>query len=103
MEVGRVGGAYGVRGWLRLVSYTAEPGALAGYRPWRFRGDPGTLQPTILEVRPHGRGFVVQVAECATRDDAERWHGATVEVPVSVLPALAPGEYYWGQLVGLAV
>ncbi len=101
--VGRVVGAYGIRGWLRVVSETADRDALIRYKPWRFRGAPGTLEPTILDVQPHGRGFVVQLAECATRNDAEAWGGAILEVPVTVLPVLAAGEYYWGQLIGLAV
>lgn len=103
IEVGRVGGAYGVRGWLRLVSYTSDPEALTRYRPWRFQSAGRSMEPTVLELRPHGRGFVAHIAECVTREDAEAWRGALVVVPVSVLPPLPTGQYYWGQLVGLAV
>ena len=104
IEVGRVIGAYGVKGWLRIVSYTAEPGAALEYRPWRFRQKNGLLEiPTLLEARVHGKGFVAHVAGCESRDVAERWAGASIEVPTTALPPLEAGEYYWGQLVGLAV
>ncbi|MDA8389634.1 MAG: ribosome maturation factor RimM [Gammaproteobacteria bacterium] len=103
IEAGHIVGAYGVKGWLRVIPHTADPDALIRYKPWRFRGAPGSLEPTVLDVQPHGRGFVVHVAECATREAAEAWKGAVLEVPVTVLPVLPAGEYYWGQLIGLAV
>lgn len=104
IEVGRVIGAYGVRGWLRIVSYTAEPEALLKYRPWRFRRANGVIEtPVLLEAREHGKGFVVHVVGCDDRDGAEAWSGAVIETPAEALPALGAGEYYWGQLVGLTV
>ena len=104
IEVGRVSGAYGVKGWLRVASYTAEPGAVLSYRPWRFRRANGAVEiPTLLEARGHGKGFVVHLAGCDDRDCAEGWAGSAIEVPAEALPPLETGEYYWGQLVGLTV
>lgn len=104
IEVGRVIGAYGVKGWLRVASYTAEPEAVLRYRPWRFRRATGVVEtPTLLEARGHGKGFVVHLAGCDDRDCAEAWAGSAIEVPSAALPALGVGEYYWGQLVGLTV
>jgi len=104
IEVGRVIGAYGVKGWLRIVSYTAESEAVLAYRPWRFRRKSGAVEtPVLLEARAHGKGFVAHLAGCDGRDAAEAWAGASIEVPTAALPPLDAGEYYWGQLVGLAV
>ncbi len=104
IEVGRVIGAYGVKGWLRVASYTAAPEAVLSYRPWRFRRANGVVEtPALLEARGHGKGFVVHLAGCDDRDCAEAWAGSAIEVPPEALPALGVGEYYWGQLVGLTV
>ncbi|MHB8253988.1 MAG: ribosome maturation factor RimM [Acidiferrobacter sp.] len=104
IEVGRVVGAYGVKGWVRILSYTTESEAALAYRPWRFRHKSGVLEtPTLLETRTHGKGFVVHLAGCDSRDIAERWSGAVIEAPAATLPPLEAGEYYWGQLVGLTV
>ncbi len=104
VEVGRVAGVYGVRGWLRIQSHTDVPSALLDYRPWRLRGPHGVWdEVAVEEAKPHGRGFLVRLAACESREDAERYRGAVIEVPMSVLPALAPGEFYWAELVGLAV
>ena len=104
MEVGRVVGAYGVRGWLRILPYTTRPEAILDYRPWRIRQRSGAMDtPTVLEAQAHGKGLIVQIAECAVREDAERLAGGVIDVPVSALPPLEPGEYYWGELLGLAV
>lgn len=103
VEVGRVAGAYGVQGWLRLLSYTAEPANLMVYRPWRWHQNARMWSPEILEVRDHGRGFIVRVEGCMDREQAETYSGTGIEVPTTALPALAAGEYYWRQLIGLAV
>ncbi|HUW98856.1 MAG TPA: ribosome maturation factor RimM [Acidiferrobacter sp.] len=104
IEVGRVIGAYGIKGWLRVASYTADSEAVLAYRPWRFRWKNGAVEvPTLLEARVHGKGLVVHLAECTDRDVAETWAGVVIEVPAVALPPLDTGEYYWGQLVGLVV
>ncbi len=104
IQVGQVVGAYGVRGWLRIHPYTAQPDAALEYRPWRFRGATGRVwAPTVVEARCHGKGLVTRIAECETREGAEALAGAALEVPAAALPRLPPGEYYWGELVGLAV
>lgn len=102
--MGRVVGPYGVKGWLRVLPYTANPEALLSYRPWRFLKKGGAFDvSSVLEVKAHGAGFVVRVQGCETREVAETWAGAVIDVPIASFPPLPQGEYYWGQLVGLAV
>lgn len=104
IEVGRVVGAYGIKGWLRIHPYTTRPEAVLEYQPWRVRRTSGAIAVlTVIESQLHGKGLIVQVAECPGRDDAEQWAGALIDVPVSALPELPAGEYYWGELLGLAV
>ncbi len=104
IEVGRVAGTYGVRGWLRIQPYTTRSETVLDYQPWRVRQRSGVVEtPTVLEAQIHGKGLIVRIAECRVREDAERWTGGTIECPVSALPVLAVGEYYWGELLGLVV
>ncbi len=104
IEVGRIVGAYGIKGWLRIHPYTTRPEAVLDYRPWRVRRKSGVIGPlTVTVSQVHGKGLIVEAAECAGRDDAEQWAGAVIEAPVSALPELPAGEYYWGELLGMAV
>ena len=104
MEVGRVAGTYGVRGWLRIQPYTTKSETILDYQPWRVRQRSGAVKiPTVLEAQVHGKGLIVRIAECEVREEAEHWTGGTIECPISALPALPAGEYYWGELLGLMV
>lgn len=104
MEVGRVAGAYGVLGWLRIQPYTMQPETVLDYQPWRVRLRSGAIEtPTVLEAQIHGKGLIIRIAECGVREDVGRWTGGAIECPVTALPALAAGEYYWGELLGLTV
>lgn len=105
--VGRVEGPYGVRGWLRVRSYTDPAGKLVEYRPWHLHGDGGGYggwrEVRVREIRPHGEGYRCSIEGVADRDAAARWRGALVGVPETVLPPPGEDEYYWRDLIGLAV
>ena len=103
--VGRIEGPYGVRGWLRVRSYTDPPENLTDYRPWHLdrTGDGSWREVRVEHVRPHGEGFRCSIAGVADRDAAAGWRGALVAVTESILPATEEDEYYWRDLIGLAV
>ena len=103
VPLGRIGGPYGVRGWVRVTSGTEPPERILDYRPWLIeRG--GTWQPfEVLSGRLHGKGLVVQLAGCADRDQAATFAGAEIAIPRAALAELDADEYYWADLVGLEV
>jgi 16S rRNA processing protein RimM len=100
---GRVAGAYGVNGWLRVVSFCDPPENLLQYSPWHLGGEGRWVLARLEAGRAHGKGVVAQVAGCGERDQAEALTGALVAVERRQLPALEEGEYYWADLVGLRV
>jgi 16S rRNA processing protein RimM len=102
--VGRIAGAYGVLGWVRLVSYTDPPENLLDYRPWLL-GNGSRWQPVSPATgRAHGDGFIVQLRELSSREQAQALAGSLIAVPRSALPALdQEDEFYWRDLVGMAV
>lgn len=103
MIVGRVVGLFGVRGWVKVYSYTRPPEALLGYGTWQLevRGEWQTR--AVAEGRRQGRGLVARLAGFEDRDAAATLVGAVIAVSASQLPARAEGEYYWAELEGLRV
>lgn len=104
LVIGRVIGPFGVRGWVRAVSYTRPPENLADYPRWWLAGTGGDVRCVeVLEARPHGSGVVARLAGCDDRDAAQALARADIRLPRSELEAPAAGEYYWADLVGLDV
>jgi len=99
--VGRIGGAYGVKGWVRLSSYTEPPENLLDYRPWLLAEGLGWRPLEVLGVRPHQGGFVAKLADVDDREQAAGLRGRLLAVPAAVLPEPAEDEFYWRDLIGL--
>lgn len=102
---GRVAGAHGVKGWLKVESYTEPLEALLDYQPWLVTKS-GTAPPARFEVvqgRAAGRSLVVELRGVADRDDAVALRGAEIFIAREQLPELAADEYYWADLQGLRV
>jgi 16S rRNA processing protein RimM len=102
--VGRVGGAFGVRGWVRLVSFTDPPRNLLDYSPWFLQqGNKPWQKVDVREVKSHQKGFVAAFAGVVGREEAQKLTGSSIGVPAQALPETASGEYYWRDLIGLDV
>jgi 16S rRNA processing protein RimM len=99
--VARLGAAHGVRGEVRLWSFTAEPAAVARYGPFE------TADGRVIEIealRPAKDFFVARLKGVADRDAAERLRNAELFVPRARLPAPEDDdEFYHADLIGLAV
>jgi 16S rRNA processing protein RimM len=98
--VGRVAGAFGVKGEIRISAYTDDPAALARYRDLR-RAD-GAPALTLTGGRPHKGALVARAKEVATREEAEALRGLELFVPRDILPPPDEDEYYLTDLIGLA-
>jgi len=103
ITVGRVHGAFGIQGWVRVESFMELPAMLLEYPQWwLWRG--GDWQPVgLLESRVHGRGFVARLAGVDTRDAAEGLRSVEIAVPEEALPPPGEGEFFWRELMGLQV
>jgi 16S rRNA processing protein RimM len=100
----RIHGAFGVRGEIKLESFSDPPEAIFRYRPWTLR----TAQGAERELegargRTTAKGIVMQLPGVDDRDAAEALRGSEVFVPRSALPPPKPGQYYWVDLEGLRV
>jgi 16S rRNA processing protein RimM len=100
--VGRVAGAFGVKGEVRITSFTADPMALVGYKAL-LRED-GSPALTLTGGRVAKGGIVARAREIETREQAEAARGLKLYIPRAVLPEPDDeDEFYIADLVGLAV
>ncbi|QOZ30632.1 ribosome maturation factor RimM [Bradyrhizobium sp. CCBAU 53421] len=98
--VARIGAAHGVRGAVRLWTFTEDPLAVKDYGPLMTKD--GTRQFEVTHMREANDHLVVTLKGVASRDDAERLNGLELYVPRDRLPDTDDGEYYHTDLIGLA-
>jgi 16S rRNA processing protein RimM len=115
IEVGRIIDAWGVKGWIRVQPFAADPQALFSSRRWFLKpAQPqGPKRPSaasaippllkIAQVKHHGDGVVAQVQDVDDRSGAEALKGARVFVSRASFPTADPDEFYWVDLIGLTV
>jgi len=101
--LGRVLGAFGVRGELKLQSFTDPPARLLKYQPWVLVHRGVEREISQAKGRDTAKGVLLTLPDITDRDQADALAGAEVWVPRSRLPAPKPGEYYWVDLEGLRV
>lgn len=107
VEVGRVLGAWGIKGWIKVQPFATDPQALFSTKRWHLRppDGPGVAPPPLLRVTEsrHQGDFVVAGAqEVPDRNAAETLKGARVFVARSSFPTPDADEYYWVDLIGCA-
>ena len=104
--VGKIASAYGIKGWVHVYSYTDPASNILQYQPWLLQSR-DSKQPwnpvKVLSGRPHGKQIVVQLEGCFDRNQAEQLRGLEIAVSRDQFPDTENDEYYWIDLVGLAV
>ena len=104
VELGKIVGVWGVKGWLKLHSYCRERTDIAGYSKWWLQSKNSEPVPyEVLNCREQGQGIVAQFAGITDPDQAILLNGQKILVRESDLPKLPDGELYWQQLIGLNV
>ena len=99
--VAQIGAAHGIRGEVRLRSFTEDPAAITAYGP--LESEDGTRRFTIEALRPAKDHFVARLVGVADRDAAEKLTNLKLYVPRDRLPPVEDdGTFYHADLVGLA-
>ena len=98
--IARIGAAHGVRGAVKLWTFTEDPFAVKRYGPLSTKD--GARQFEVTSAREAKGHLVAQLKGIATRDEAERLNGIELYVPREKLPATDEDEYYHADLIGLA-
>jgi len=102
--LGRVAGALGLRGEVKLESWTEPRDAIFRYQPWTLRDAQGReRQIEGVRGRDSGKHIVATFPDVTDRAGAEALRGLEIHVPREALPPAKPGEFYWVDLEGLRV
>ena len=103
VTLGRVSGVFGVKGWLKVQSYTEPRANIAQFGVWLLRMNGVDSPFDVEDGHSHGGSVVAKLRGLDDRDRAVEWVGAEIVVERERLPALASNEFYWTDLEGLEV
>ncbi|TWX72845.1 ribosome maturation factor RimM [Colwellia sp. C1TZA3] len=103
VTLGKVGAVYGIKGWLKIHSFTDDQEAILDYFPWSLKLGNKIQSVDITDWRKHNNGLVVKVAGIDDRDIAQKLVGSEIFVSEEALSDLPDGEFYWRDLIGMAV
>ena len=113
VELGKIVGVWGVKGWVKLHSYTRNRADISQYKTWYLQSPRANKDDNletqslktyeVLNCRQQGPGVVAQLEGVTDRDQAMALNGYRIMVNQADLPELPEGEFYWQQLIGLSV
>ena len=101
--MGRVVGAFGVNGWVKVKAFTESSDALGTFPKWFVSSPEGWREVDLEDFEVHSKGPVAKLRGCDDRDAAQRLRGAEVAVTREALGEADEGTLYWVDLVGLEV
>jgi len=93
--VGKITSSYGIRGWVKVHSFTEPLTNILEYNPWYLKQDGQWRECAIQEGRVHGRGVVAHMKGVDDRNAADLLRGQQIAIRRTQLPEAAAGEYYW--------
>ena len=101
--LGRISGLFGVKGWVKVYSYTDPREAVLDYDRWLLSGKEGWQEATVAEGQRHGKTIIARIDGFDDRDQAASLIGTDIGVPRDELPETDNGHYYWSDIEGLRV
>ena len=101
--LGRISGVYGVRGWLKINSYTRPKGNILSYSPLLMRVGKDWQEVEIEDSQQRGDRLLVKIRDIDSPEEGRRYIHCDLAVLGSQLPPLEEGQYYWHDLIGLQV
>ena len=101
--VGKISTPHGVKGWVKVFSFTDPIDNILNYQPWYIHRKDGWKSVEVEQGRVHGKTIVAHIEGIDDRDSAERLKGFEIAVQRDQLPEAEADEYYWIDLIGLQV
>lgn len=102
--MGKIVGAQGILGWVKVQTFTEYLDSLLDYDTWYVGNEQEWRPLEVLEANVHGGKVVIaKLQGIADRTAAEGYKGQFIAVPRTELPDQVEGEYYWSDLIGMAV
>jgi len=103
IKVGRVSGVFGVKGWVKVFSFTDDRENILGFSPWLLKKDSNSRLIKVIDGMLQGKAIVARLDGINDRDQAAGLMGWDIFISPEQLPKAAEGEYYWSDLIGLHV
>ena len=101
--LGQVTGLYGVKGWVKVRSYTEPREAILDYKDWLLLRDGDWQSVRLAEGKRHGKTVIARLEGVNDRDVAATYVDDDIGVPREQLPEAGRDEFYWADLEGLQV
>lgn len=102
--MGKVVGAQGLQGWVKVQTFTEYLDSLLDYDTWYVGNEQAWRPLEVLEANVHGgKVLIAKLQGIVDRTAAEKCKGLLIAVPRDSLPQQPEDEYYWSDLIGLAV
>lgn len=101
--IGTFGAPHGVRGWVKINTYTENPADLFTYSPWYIQRQETYIELTAVEFARHSNHFLAKPPGCEDRDVARTFTNLDIFIKRSQLPPISEHDYYWSDLEGLTV
>lgn len=102
--IGKIVGVHGIAGTLKMISYAESDILFSSETRLYTKNSAGGFTPVDLRwIKPYKNILRIRIQKVDDRSTAQNWVGTDVFVSKENLPPLAPGEYYWKDLIGLKV
>ena len=101
--IGHLTEPYGIKGWLHLLSNANPPENIFNYKTWQVQQNNQFITLPLESYKPHGNHFVIKIKNCDDRDQALYFKNKNIFIDRAELPELQNNQYYWSDLIGLAV
>ena len=103
ISVGKISGVFGIKGWVKVFSFTECRENILSYSPWLLKKDSETRLVAVIDGKLQGKAVVAQLDGVNDRDQAASFMGWDIYITPGQLPKAAKDEYYWSDLIGLNV
>ncbi len=101
--VGKFGSTYGIRGWLKVFTYTDNPESIFDYSPWYINQKGEWVEYKVESWKRHNKGMVCKLEGLEVREEAHLLTNFEIAIDPAVLPELSEDEFYWRELFGMKV
>ena len=101
--VGEVSGVFGIKGWIKVYSFTEPRENILNYSPWVLRKGTDVKSVEVVDGHLQGKAVVACLSGVHDRDVAASLSGYKISIDAAQLPEPDEGEYYWRDLIGLKV
>ncbi len=101
--MGKFGATYGIRGWLKVISYTDNAENIFDYSPWYLNQKGKWVEYKVESWKRHGQGYVCKLEGLEVREEAQLLTNFEIAVNPASLPELSEDEFYWRELFGMQV